>query len=77
LSSTCRPSPPPTERRSKAARTTSRASREARGRGGQGLVEYGLILSLMAVAAVVILVFFGDLLAQILAAIGAAIDRAS
>jgi hypothetical protein len=31
----------------------------------------------MAVAAVVILVFFGDLLAQILAAIGAAIDRAS
>jgi Flp pilus assembly pilin Flp len=42
---------------------------------GQGIVEYGLILGLMAVVAIVILVFFGDTLAQILAAIGSAIDH--
>jgi Flp pilus assembly pilin Flp len=43
---------------------------------GQGIVEYALILGLMAVVAIVILVFFGDTLAQVLAAIGSAIDHA-
>jgi Flp pilus assembly pilin Flp len=51
----------------------TRRDREA----GQGIVEYGLILSLMAVVAIVILVFFGGTLALILAAIGSAIDHAS
>ena len=45
--------------------------------GGQGLVEYGLILSLIAVVAVIALVFFGDQLAAALELIGDEIDRAS
>lgn len=44
--------------------------------GGQGIVEYGLMLGLVAVFTVVILVFFGQTVAEILAAVGAAIDRA-
>jgi len=44
---------------------------------GQGLVEYGLMLSLTAVVATVILVFFGSQLAQALDIIGSAIDRAT
>jgi Flp pilus assembly pilin Flp len=35
--------------------------------GGQGVVEYGLILLLAAVVCIVSLVFFGDQLASILA----------
>jgi len=49
----------------------------ARGAAGQGIVEYGLILGGMAVVAVVILVFFGGTLADVLAVIGTAIDRAN
>ena len=44
---------------------------------GQGLVEYGLILSLSAVVAVVILAFFGGTLSALLEVIGEAIDQAS
>jgi len=44
---------------------------------GQGLVEYGLILALMAVVAVVVLVFFGDAIAAALEIIADEIDRAS
>jgi Flp pilus assembly pilin Flp len=43
---------------------------------GQGLVEYGLILGLTALLTVVILVFFGGTLADVLDAIGDAIDAA-
>jgi Flp pilus assembly pilin Flp len=46
-------------------------------RSGQGIVEYGLMLSLMVVVAAVILVVFGGTLAEVLSAIGAAIDRPS
>jgi Flp pilus assembly pilin Flp len=42
---------------------------------GQGLVEYGLILTLSAVVAVVVLVFFGGTLSAVLEAIGQAIER--
>jgi Flp pilus assembly pilin Flp len=42
---------------------------------GQGIVEYGLILSLMVVVAAVILVVFGGTLAEVLSVIGSAIDR--
>ena len=54
----------------------------ARGAGaglgrGQGLVEYGLILSLSAVLAVVLLVFFGGTVSAVLDAVGDAIDAAS
>lgn len=44
---------------------------------GQGLVEYGLILAGVAVVAVVTLVFFGDVVAQLLDFIGNAIDHAT
>ena len=47
------------------------------GQGGQGLVEYGLILALSTVVAVIVLVFFGGTLSAVLEAIGQAIDQAS
>jgi Flp pilus assembly pilin Flp len=45
--------------------------------GGQGLVEYGLILAGSALVALVLLVFFGGTMSAILEAIGEAIERAS
>ena len=44
---------------------------------GQGLVEYGLILGGIAIVAIVTLVFFGDVVAQVLDWIGNLIDRAT
>jgi Flp pilus assembly pilin Flp len=46
-------------------------------RRGQGVVEYGLILSLSAALAVILLVFFGGTLSTVLNAVGDAIDAAS
>ena len=46
------------------------------GHTGQGLVEYGLILSLIVVVAIIALVFFGDALAAALNFIGQIIDSA-
>jgi Flp pilus assembly pilin Flp len=46
-------------------------------RRGQGLIEYGLILSLSALLAVVLLVFFGGTLSAVLQVIGDAIDTAT
>jgi Flp pilus assembly pilin Flp len=43
----------------------------------QGIVEYGLILALSAVVAIVVLVFFGGTLADVLDTIGRAIDAAA
>jgi Flp pilus assembly pilin Flp len=43
----------------------------------QGVVEYGLILSLSALLAIVLLVFFGGTLSAFLQAVGDAIDAAS
>lgn len=45
--------------------------------GGQGLVEYGLILGLAALVTVVALVFFGGALAFALSLLGQAIDASS
>ena len=42
----------------------------------QGLVEYGLILALTALFTVMILVVFGGTLAEVLDAIGDALDAA-
>ena len=47
------------------------------GERGQGIVEYGLILALSAMVAMVVLVFFGGALSAVLQAIGEAIQRAS
>jgi Flp pilus assembly pilin Flp len=44
---------------------------------GQGIVEYGLILALSAIVAIVVLVFFGGTLSAVLEAIGKAIEQAS
>jgi Flp pilus assembly pilin Flp len=46
-------------------------------RSGQAFVEYGLILSLSAALAVILLVFFGGTLSAVLNAVGDAIDAAS
>ena len=45
--------------------------------GGQGVVEYGLILGLSAVVALVVHVFFGGTLSAVLEAIGEGIAAAS
>jgi Flp pilus assembly pilin Flp len=47
------------------------------GERGQGVVEYGLILALSALVAIVVLVFFGGTLSAVLEAIGQAIEQAS
>ena len=47
------------------------------GEAGQGIVEYGLILSLSALFALVVLVFFGGTLSAVLQAVGDAIDAAT
>ena len=44
---------------------------------GQGIVEYGLILSLMAAVAAIVLFLFGGVLAEVLSVIGTAIDSAT
>ncbi len=44
---------------------------------GQGIVEYGLILSLSAAVTIVVLVFLGGTLADVLDVIGKAIDAAT
>jgi len=48
-----------------------------RARLGQGFVEYGLILSLSALLAVILLVAFGPTVSAVLEVIGDAIDAAS
>ncbi len=48
-----------------------------RGRAGQGLVEYGLILALTSVFTALILGVFGGTLADVLSLIGNAIDAAT
>ena len=57
-------------------RTPEDRAGPARSRG-QGIVEYGLILSLSALLAVVLLVFFGGTLSAFLQAVGDAIDAAT
>jgi Flp pilus assembly pilin Flp len=47
------------------------------GERGQGVIEYGLILSLSALVAIVVLVFFSGTLSAVLEVIGDAIERAS
>ncbi|HKG19356.1 MAG TPA: hypothetical protein VKB00_06425 [Candidatus Limnocylindrales bacterium] len=47
------------------------------GERGQGVVEYGLILALSALVAIIVLVFFGGTLSAVLEAIGQAIEQAS
>ena len=44
---------------------------------GQGIVEYGLILSGSALLAVILLVFFSGTVSAVLDAVGDAIDAAS
>jgi Flp pilus assembly pilin Flp len=48
-----------------------------RAEAGQGLIEYGLILSLSAVWAALLLVVFGPTLSAVLQAVGDAIDAAT
>jgi Flp pilus assembly pilin Flp len=57
--------------------TERRASELLATAPGQGVVEYGLILSLSAVLAVVLLVVFGGTLSALLQVVGDAIDAAT
>ena len=50
-------------------------NRAPSGTAGQGLVEFGLILALVVVIAVIALVFFGPQLAWALSLIGTQIDK--
>lgn len=52
-------------------------ARLCRPSNGQGIVEYGLILGLSGVVTIVVLVFLGGTLSDVLEAIGRAIDAAS
>ena len=44
---------------------------------GQGLAEYALILGLIAVVAIVSLVFLGDTIADLMSTIGDTIDQST
>jgi Flp pilus assembly pilin Flp len=46
-------------------------------RAGQGLVEYGLILGLGGLVALVVLLFFGDVVREVLRFIAELIDAAT
>jgi Flp pilus assembly pilin Flp len=54
-------------------RHTPPSERPRLSQNGQGLVEYSLILVVMAVVCVVSLVFFGDQLSSLLSLIGTAV----
>ena len=58
-------------------RPDRRPDAATRGSRGQGIVEYGLILGLSAVLALVLLVFFGGAVSAFLQVVGDAIDAAS
>lgn len=45
--------------------------------GGQGLAEYALILGLIAIVAILSLIFLGDSLADLMTMIGSNIDAAT
>ena len=55
------------------SRTAPRANPTSRDEAGQGLIEYGLILFIMAVVCVVSLVFFGDQLSSLLSLIASVV----
>lgn len=53
--------------------TVRRLCRVNSGQTGQGLIEYGLIMVIMAVVCVISLVFFGDQLSSLLSLIASAV----
>ena len=53
------------------------ARRPAHEEDGQGLAEYALILALIAVVAIISLVFLGDTLASLMSYIGDTIDQST
>jgi len=51
--------------------------RPADGEEGQGLAEYALILGLIAIVAILSLIFLGDTINDLMSTIGATIDSAT
>jgi Flp pilus assembly pilin Flp len=49
------------------------AEQLARGEDGQGLAEYALILGLIAIVAIISLVFLGDTIADLMSFIGSSV----
>ncbi|MGZ3383129.1 MAG: Flp family type IVb pilin, partial [Isosphaeraceae bacterium] len=64
--------PPPSDRRCRPTGGHPPPARSGR-QSGQGLIEYGVVLVLMAVVCVVSLVFFGDQLSSLLSMITSAV----
>lgn len=60
-------------RRAPVVQPTRRGRAPRRGESGQGLIEYGLIIVIMAVVCVVSLLFFGDQLSSLLSIIASAV----
>jgi pilus assembly protein Flp/PilA len=50
------------------------AERSSREEDGQGLAEYALILALIAIVAILSMIFLGDTIADLLDTIGSTID---
>ena len=48
--------------------------RPARGEEGQGLAEYALILGLIAIVAIISLIFLGDTINDLMSLIGSEVD---
>jgi Flp pilus assembly pilin Flp len=66
--------PAPTFERRARRELSTRAGRLGRfGEVGQGLIEYGLILAVMAVVCVVSLLFFSDQLSSLLSLVASAV----
>ena len=53
------------------------SDRAADGERGQGLAEYALILALIAIVAILSLIFLGDTINDLMSTIGATIDSAT
>ena len=51
------------------------AGRQADGEGGQGLAEYALILALIAIVAILSLVFLGDTINDLMSYIGSTVSE--
>jgi pilus assembly protein Flp/PilA len=53
------------------------AQRWSREEDGQGLAEYALILALIAIVAILSMIFLGDVIADLMDTIGSTIDNAT
>lgn len=74
-----RPKPDQRKEGSKRLVETARthAQRTSREEGGQGLAEYALILGLIAIVAILSMIFLGDTIVGLMDTIGSTIDAST